>query len=332
MRHIRDMKQWLRQFAAVSGNTFSVLLGDPMTLIIHVLIVGVTLVVACLPGFSNIGGQLNLVRDQSLAFSFMALCLLSAVGVGKALCDDLSKGMMPTIMSRPLPPAALIAGKWAGVVSALFIVMLTATVSCLWSTRIIHFRLRLETLGLSAYFGVAAAAILIPAVRHYLKGGNYIWHANIALTLSFVAGFLILNFFGYEVSGKGAYGYLVDWRSAISFAYIFMPLLAFTAILVFLGTKMEVSLLMVCAVIIFFGGLFSAYFVNIIFSSAAVKSAIWIFLPNWQLYWLPDELTVPRLLSNSYLLPRLLNALIQPLLFLVLAAASFKRLEIKGSI
>jgi len=132
------MKQWLKQFTAIAANTFSVLAGDPLTLIIHTLIIGLTLVIACMPGFSNIGGQLKLVRDQSLALSFMALSLLAAVGVGKALCDDMSKGMMPTIMSRPVPPSALLAGKWAGISSAVFLVMVTAAVSCLWTTRIIH--------------------------------------------------------------------------------------------------------------------------------------------------------------------------------------------------
>ncbi|NOY75956.1 MAG: hypothetical protein GXP32_09245, partial [Kiritimatiellaeota bacterium] len=79
------MKKWSRQFIAVTVNTFNVIIGDPLTLIIHALIVGATLVIACMPGFSNIGGQMQLVRDQSLALSFLALCLLAAVGVGKTL-------------------------------------------------------------------------------------------------------------------------------------------------------------------------------------------------------------------------------------------------------
>ncbi|MCK5844805.1 MAG: hypothetical protein KAG97_08870 [Victivallales bacterium] len=326
------MKQWFRQFSAVSGNTFTVLMGDPLTLIVHVLIIGLTLVIACMPGFSNIGGQLKLVRDQSLALSFMALCLLAAVGVGKALCDDMSKGMMPTIMSRPVSHSALILGKWAGVMSTIFLVIVTATVACLWTTRIIHYRLRIESLGLTTYLAVVAFALLAPAIRHYWKGGNYMWQTNLALAVLFPVAFLVLNFWGFEGAGGSAYGALVDWRSALSFAYIFMPLLVFTAILMFLATTMDVSLLMICAALLFFGGLFSAYLVNLLFASNTLKALIWVFTPNWQLYWLSDDLSSSNVLSQAYLLPRLLNAIIQPALFLSLGIANFKRLEIKGSV
>ena len=326
------MKQWARQFAAVAANSFIVLVGDPLTLIIHALVVGVTLVIACMPGFSNIGGQLKLVRDQSLALSFMVLCVLAAVGVGKTLCDDMSKGMMPTIMSRPVPHSALIFGKWAGIVLTVLLVMISATVSFLWASRIIHFRLRLESLGISAYLAVFALALLIPAARHYLKGGNYIWQANLTMAFLFPAAFIVLNFFGYNGDPGFSYGALVDWRSAVSFAYVFMPLLAFIAILIFLATKMDVSMLMVCAALLFFGGLFSAYLVNLLFSSSTLKSFIWIFTPNWQLYWMSNDLSLARILSSSHLIPRLFNAIFQPILYLVLATASFKLLEIKGSI
>lgn len=326
------MRQWIRQFSAIAGNTFTVLMGDPLTLIVHVLIIGVTLVIACMPGFSNVGGQLKLVRDQSLALTFMALCLLAAVGVGKALCDDMSKGMMPTIMSRPVSHSALMLGKWAGVMFTIFLVVTTAAIACLWTTRIIHHRLRIESLGLTTYLAVLAVALLAPAIRHYWKGGNYMWQSNLALAVLFPIAFIVLNFWGLEGKGGSSYGALVDWRSALSFAYIFMPLMVFTAILMFLATLMDVSLLMICAALLFFGGLFSAYFVNLLLTSNAFKSVIWIFTPNWQLYWLSDNLSSPRILSYAYLLPRLLNAIVQPAFFLVLGIASFKRLEIKGSV
>ncbi|NOY75813.1 MAG: hypothetical protein GXP32_08485, partial [Kiritimatiellaeota bacterium] len=259
-------------------------------------------------------------------------CLLAAVGVGKTLRDDMTKGMMPTIMSRPVPPSALIVGKWAGVVCSILLVVFTATTSCLWSTRIIHYRLRLESLGLTAYFAVFALALLLPAVRHYLKGGNYIWQANVALAVLFPVAFVVLNFFGYNGEAEAAFGSLVDWRTAYSFAYIALPLLVYTAIVVFLATQMDVSLLMVCAAILFFGGLFSAYLVNLLIPSETVKSIVWIFIPNLQLYWIPDDIPPSTLASSGYLLPRLVNAVFKSVLFLLFATASFKRLEIKGSI
>ena len=326
------MKQWGKQFWAITGNTFTVLMGDPLTLIIHVLIIGLTLVIACMPGFSNVGGQLKLVRDQSLALSFMALSLLAAVGVRKALCDDMSKGMMPSIMSRPVSYSALILGKWAGVISSIFLLVTTAAIACLWTTRIIHYRLRIESLGLITYLVIFVVAMLTPALRHYWKGGNYMWQTNLTIAILFPIAFFVLNFFGFEGASGSSFGSLVDWRSALAFAYIFMPLMVFTAILMFFATIMDVSFLMICAALLFFGGLFSAYMVNLLFTSDTLKAAIWIFTPNWQLYWLSDDLASSHILSWAYLLPRLLNAVVQPAIFLILGIASFKRLEIKGSV
>ena len=324
------MKKWHQQFSAVFANSFVVLTGDSLTLIIHIFVISMTLLIACLPGFT-VGGHIKLVRDQSMALTFMAGCLLAAVGAGRIISDDLRRGMFPTIMSRPVSCSALLAGKLTGLLAAILIIFISAATACLWVSRLINIAHTLETLGFTVYCCAVVLPLIVVAVRHYRKGGNYIWQANIALFTVFIVSFLILNFFGYNGT-KASYGSLVNWNSAFAYLYIFMALIVFASVISILAVVMDVSMLMACAVILFFGGLFSGYIINILFPSPILNALCNTVIPNWQTYWMTEIISSPEIYAPSVLLPRLLNALLQGSAALVVAIILFERQEIKGSV
>lgn len=324
------MKKWFQQFSAVLVNSFVVLMGDPLMLIMHIFIIGVTLLIACLPGFT-LGGQLKLVRDQAMALSFMSGCLLAAVGAAKIISEDIRKGMLPTIMSRPVSYSALLAGKWMGLLITLVLIFISATTACLWASRIIKVEHMIETLGLAVYLGAVIITLLAVAVRHYLKGGNYMWQANIALSIVFVCSFLIINFWGYN-GESSPYGILVDWKSALAYLYIFMALIIFSACVSLMAVLMDISMLMACAVVLFFGGLFSGYFINMLFPSGLGNALLNTVIPNWQTYWISEIISFPEVSEFSYFVPRLFNAVFQSVLALVIAVFLFERKEIAGSV
>ena len=325
------MKIWIKQFSAVTRNSFIVLMGDPIMLIMHIFIISVTLLIASLPGFT-LGGQLKLVRDQAMALSFMAGSLVAAVGAAKIISEDIRTGMLPTIMSRPVSYSALLAGKWTGLLMSLSLIFISATVSCLWASRIIKVEHSIETLGFLVYIGALFGTLIAVAVRHYLKGGNYMWQANISLVIIFTSTFLILNFWGYNGEHTNGYGTLIDWRSSLAYLYIFMALTVFSAIAAFFAVVMDVSLLMACSVVIFFLGLFSAYFINLIFPDGFFNALLNTVIPNWQTYWVSEIISSPNISNFSFFMPRLLNTFLQSLLFLVIATIAFERREIAGSV
>jgi hypothetical protein len=324
------MKKWFQQFLSVSINSFTVLMSDPLVLIMHIFIIGVTLMIACLPGFT-LGGQLKLVRDQAMALSFISGCLLAAVGTARLISEDIRNGMLPTIMSRPVSYSALLSGKWAGLVSSLLMIFISATVSCLWASRIIKQELHIETLGLAVYLIVVIATLLIVAIRHYYKGGNYMWQANLTLFVVFLLSFLIINFWGYN-GMQSEYGFLVDWRSSLAYIYVFLALLVFSAAVSFFAVLMDVSMLLTFSAVLFFGGLFSGYLINLISPEGFLNSLLNTLIPNWQTFWISEVISSPQVSGLSFFLPRLISALLQSLMFLIIGTFFFERKEITGSV
>jgi hypothetical protein len=324
------MNKWFQQFFALSRNSFVVLMSDPIMLIMHIFLICITLLIASLPGFT-LGGQLKLVRDQAMALTFMSGSLLAAVGAAKIISEDIRQGMLPTIMSRPVSYSALLAGKWFGLIASILLVFTSAAIACLWVSRIIYTEHMIEPLGFSTYLTIVLGTLLVVAVRHYFKGGNYMWQANISLIITFTATFFILNFWGYN--GKPQpYGATVDWQSAFAYLYVFMALIIFSAIATLMAVIMDVSLLMASSVVIFFLGLFSAYFINLIIPDGFLNALFNTVIPNWQTYWISEIVSSPKISQLSFFLPRLLNTILQSALFLIIATIFFERREIAGSV
>jgi ABC-type transport system involved in multi-copper enzyme maturation permease subunit len=324
------MKKWFQQFFALARNSFVVLMSDPIMLIMHIFLICITLLIASLPGFT-LGGQLKLVRDQAMALTFMSGSLVAAVGASKIISEDIRQGMLPTIMSRPVSYSALLAGKWFGLLASLLLIFLSATIACLWSSRIIYTEHMIETLGFVVYLSVVLGTLALVAARHYAKGGNYMWQANIALVIIFTLSFFILNFWGYNGEHQ-PYGAAVDWHSAFAYLYIFMALIIFSAIATLMAVMMDVSLLMACSVVIFFLGLFSAYFINLIIPDGFLNALFNTIIPNWQSYWISEIIYSPKISQLSFFLPRFFNTILQSIIFLVLATIIFERKEIAGSV
>ena len=158
------------------------------------------------------------------------------------------------------------------------------------------------------------------------------WQANISLAIIFILSFVLLNFWGYNGKTQAHYGALVDWGSALAYLYIFMALIIFSAIISLCAVMMDVSLLMATAVVIFFLGLFSAYFINMIAPDGFLNATLNTIIPNWQIYWISEIISSGKILTGSFFLPRLLNTALQSIIFLIIATILFERKEIAGSV
>ncbi len=324
------MKTWFRQVFAIAKNSFAVVVGDPVTLITHLFIVLGALAIASLPGFS-LGGQLKSVWNQALGLSFLAGCLLASVGAAKLVSEDIRKGMTPTIMSRPVSTSALLGGKWLGLVVAEAMLFLSAAVVCLWASRLVKIEHMVEVLGLWVYLGTVAAALLATAAMHYIRGGNYVWQANIALSAFLILAFLGLNTVGYEGAKQVSYGSTVAWNVAPSYLYLFMATTIFSAIICALAVEMDVASVLACAAIVFFAGLFSGYFLTLLFPADTVKAIFAVVIPDWQIYW-TTEMTGKSVLATGFMAPRAVNAALQSILFLAVGTTLFEKREISGSV
>jgi ABC-type transport system involved in multi-copper enzyme maturation permease subunit len=306
-----------------------VLLGDPFIFILNLALLGATALLASLPGFT-FGEQLRLIRDETMALAFSGTCLATALGVSHLIIDDLNKGMVPLVMSRPVSPSAFVFGKWTGLAGVMGILLLSSGTACLWATRVTHFEQEVEALGISVYLAVIVLTLLGMAVKNYLFRGAYVWQTNLVLTGVFILSFLLLNFFGYNGQSQRAYGYLVDWKSFYAFLFLFLAILVYSAILAMFSMRVNQSMLMIIAIILFFGGLLSQYLIGFV-PFVDIQQVLQTVLPNWQIYWLSDWLSDNKAIPAGYVLGAVIHAFGQALFFLLVAVWLFKRKEIKGA-
>jgi hypothetical protein len=180
---------------------------------------------------------------------------------------------------------------------------------------------------------MAAVGLTLLAVagRHYRKGGNYMWQANIILVPVLILSFLTLNFWGYNGAIQ-PYGILVDWRGTLVYVYLFMAFTVFTAAVTLLAVLMDVSMLLAFAAVLFFLGLFSGYIIDQAAPGHFLNSICNVIIPNWQQYWITEIVTSTKVTELPFFFSRCVAATLQSILFLIAATIFFERREITGSI
>ncbi len=327
------MKTGIRQFTAVGANSFAVLVSDNFLLILHILLLSVNLLIACLPGFA-FGQHIQLVTDESLAFLMLSGIFATAIATGKLIAEDLRKGTLSLMLSRPVPFHILIYGKYAGVIAAWGMVHFSATVSFLWVSRIIHFEHHLESLGFWSFLGTITAVLLCASVMHFKRGGAFAKFANVGLFIAFPAVFLLLNFFGWNFDPEHGYGELVHWPSAGAFILMFGAVLAFAGILTAFSTVFDSTALICIAFILFFAGLFSDSLIDMVFPAGSpAASATRLIVPGWQLYWGTEMLTEKGSVPIPYILSMLFHGTAQAVIYLAAGSWIFSRKkDIAGAI
>ena len=319
------MARWLTQFGTISRNTYVVTLGSPFSLILQLSILAFQALLGCLPFFS-FGEQLRLIRDQSLALCLLGGCLACTLGAATVVADDIRRGAAPVVMSRPIGSLCFIAGKWAGLLGSVLTIHLTASIGCLWLTKITAHEHHLDVTGFSWYIGTIIAVLLVVGIKHYLLGGCFVWQANLALLLCFGAAFLGST---QLISQPHA---PVDWVTAQACLTVFFALVVYSSIMVLLALIADVGLLLGFGVILFFAGLLSEYAVRAMVFSSAVETFLRMVVPNWQLFWVNDRLAEGLSVSNRYLFHAGLHALLFALIVLIIAATIFQRRELESRI
>lgn len=321
------MIKWLEQFLTITRKSFTVFLGDPFALLLNLFFLGATLFVASLPGFT-FGEHIRMLRDQLTALAFSGGCLAAVLGGVCLISEDIRNGMVPVIMSRPVQPSAFIFGRWAGLMGVLAVLTVTAGTACLWATRLIFHEQEIETFGVTIYVSIILLVMILTAIWHYIFKGSFARQANLAASFSFIIVFVLLNFFGYEDGFSEKYGIFVDWESIYFYLYIFLALMVFSSIVCCFSVIFDQSLLMIFAAIIFFGGLFTQFFINM-FPSNEIQHALQVIIPNWQTYWIADRLGNTGFQFQNFL-SYLFQAAGQSIIYLLIGTILFQRREIKG--
>ncbi len=323
------MVRWLKQYYAISKKSFILSLGDPFFLSLILLLLIAMALFACAPSFT-FGEHLRLIRDQSLALSFVGGCAAAILGAIRLLVEDIRRGATPILMSRPVSPICYISGKWTGLTAAVLVVHSTASVAGLWVTRFsIHSTDHLDITTISIYFSSILFALTIMAIKHYLFRKCYVWQANVAILLSFFSAFLVANFIDDHGSLQ-SFGAGIDWPTMKGYVLLAFALILYQSAVIPVAVIFDIALVLLFGISLFFFGLISEYLINTSLSSETLTLIAKAILPNWQMFWVSDKLAENAYISPIYIGHCFIHSLLWSIIAISIATMLFSKQEIQN--
>ena len=312
---------WPKQFRAIYRNAFKVCASDPFYLVISLASVMLMILAASMPSLGE-DEHLRLVRDQTHSILFICGALASAFGLIRVVTDDLRRGAGSILMSRPVSPGILIAGKLIGVLMCVAVLFLTGSFAYLWISDIAKNNQELDTLSLMFYLLVILLSLLAGAARQYLFGSNF----SLCSSVSLCAFMLIGVGFRLTVTETR----LFDFQGLQSILLLFLAVASFCATVQVVAVLADSAMVLGLAIILFFFGLISSYLTSK-FLGGDFGLLVSSILPNWQNYWILEALGQGEKIPLQYFLQIAFQTAIYVGMYTAISTALFERTEIKGN-
>ena len=312
----------LKQIKSVTFNSAKNAASDPFYLVLQIGSLLTMLVLACLPSLSE-AAHVRFVRDQCLSFIFIAGCLGVVFSTIKTVTDDIQRGAGDIMMSRPISPTTFLLGKLCGLFFSQFLFFISLSAAYLWISEIVHYPADLLYSSMTLYVLAVLAGPAIGAFRQAFFNKSFPFFTSLAIPSAMLIGLLLRMIFGYRGD--------MDFLSLQALILLFFATLAFAGILLPSAVRFDTPIVLLSGVLIFFFGLFSAYAIESLITYSQIKTLILSVVPNWQNYWILDQLALKGTVNSSYILSCLSQSALLCGLYLCLAIGIFEKREINGN-
>ena len=312
----------IKQIKSVTFNSTRNAASDPFYLVLQIGSLLILAGLANLPSLSE-SEHMRFVRDQCLSFTFIAGCLGTLFATIKTVTDDIQRGAGDIMMSRPISPTVLLLGKLSGLIFSQSLFFISLAAAYLWISEIAYDN---HTNYTSLIFYVLAIIIgpVIAALRQAFFNKAFPFFATLSIPICMLIG-VILNLLLTE------HRYF-DFLGLQAVLLIFMAVISFAGILMPFAVKFDTPLVLSFGAIIFFLGLFTNYMIANFLGNNSLATLLLSTLPNWQIYWILDQIALKGPVSATYVLSCLAQSFLLCSLYLCAAITFFEKREISGNI
>lgn len=320
---------------AIAKNTFLQTVRQPIFAIILALSLGLMALAPSLTAFTMDDDD-RMLQDLGLSTLLVAGLFLAAFSASGAISAEVESRTILTIISKPIGRVSLVAGKFLGIITALFVAHYVQMLAFFMILRHGVLSTASDKSDMTVVvFGSAAVglAIIIAAIGNYLFDWKFTYSA-----VGLVVPFITVATLVLLVVNPG-------WQ--VSFAYRYNPevikasILIFPAIVVLAAVAMACSTrlnavwtLLICFVVLC-AGMISDYFLLPRLSDAdigpvvkGICSVLYTIIPNLQYFWLIDALTAEQTIPLTYVGTVFGYAGIYVLAALLLAGSLFESREV----
>ncbi len=325
---------WFRQAVALAGLTALEVLRQPVCLLL--VLVSITLT-ALLPFLilHRFGEDGKLVRDSAFALHAVFGIFVAGYAATTALSRELQGGTASAVLSKPVSRDLFFLAKFAGVVGVVGIFSLCSGLATLLVERIGE--KFVTTGGVIGYVtdkqtGVflllaLVMACVVGALANYKRQRPF---GSITIT-ALLAGLVICVVIGclFARSGEWApFAARMDWRLVPVSLLITIALVLMSALAMALSTVVgTVPTLTVCSAV-FVMGLMSDYLFGQHAAVSLWARVLYSILPNWQHFWVCDQLNAGGQVSRAYVGMASLYAIVYAAALLCLGVVVFRQRDV----
>ena len=288
----------MRQFVAIAVNAFMELARQPVFLLLTTAGAAFEIFLA-VPYYFAFGDEPKLVINSVLAAMLLSGLLGAVLTASVSLARELRSGTALAVLSKSVGRAQFLAGKYVGLMLALTVMTYVNLVAALIASRMTfdaYGKTDVHALGIFAAAVVVAYAI--GGFSNFFLRRPFVSDAFFALVpVITVAAFVIFQF---TVQKEGAVDYAqVDWRLVPAGILILFALWVLAALALACSTRFDtIPTLAICSAFFLIGIMSSYLFFKMggrpDGSGPWWASVLYTIMPNWQLFWLADALTMGK--------------------------------------
>jgi hypothetical protein len=254
----------------------------------------------------------KILVDLGLSTLLIGGLLLATSTATTVLTKEIENRTVLTVVSKPLPRAALVIGKYLGVATALVVGLWSLAAVFLLTVRHRVVSQQHDLSGLDGpvvLFGILAvvAAIGVAAAANYLHGRPFgsTFVAAQAVTATATVALVACLDRDWRLQNP-----LVEWNPQLMIAVflVFQATLLLAAVAIAASTRLGSVMTLMTSGVVLLAGLVSEYFLGAIVAGA-VPSPLWARvlawpvyagIPNMQFFWAADALTQGHAISLAH--------------------------------
>jgi ABC-type transport system involved in multi-copper enzyme maturation permease subunit len=284
----------MRQFLTIAGNAFMELIRQPVFLLMMTASALFEIFLA-VPYYFAFGDEPKLVENSALAVMLLSGLFGAVLSASASLAREIRTGTALAVLSKPVGRAQFLLAKFTGLAAALTVLTYVNLIGVLlasWMSFDAYGKTDLPALGIFAA-GVALAYGLAGFSNFFLRR-PFVSDAVLALlVLVTLAAFVVFQFTSHmQAVGVQA---RVDWRLVPAGILVLFALWVLAALALACSTRLDtIPTLAICSAFFLIGLMSDYFFGRRAESGEWWASALYTAIPNWQLFWLADALSMGK--------------------------------------
>jgi len=322
------MRLQSKQFLTLSGLTALEAARQPISLLITACCV---LLISFLPLLIShkLGDGAKLIRDSSLSLYLICGLLLGGFISCSSLSREIKRGTAAAVLSKPINRTFFFISKYCGVAAVMLLFSGTALLATICATRAIAENYHVDWWAIGPLLAAVPLAFVLAGVCNYFSHRPFASNAFGFLLGTVASAFLVTCF--VDPAGRvAAFGSAMPWEILPAGLLLAAAVLVLSAMTVTLATRFSALTVITVVGFLLTIGLMSDYFFGHAADTSTWAAVLYALIPNWQIFWVADAITVGDGVSWWYVLRASVYALLYLSGILCIGVLLFERIEIKA--